>query len=125
MSTNYHTPIATSAAGTSAIVNSPLSEIDIALTNTAGIFGKTAKNISSTETLTDSSTRIQALDPQVATQFVDLPAEASTNPFFIIINTSGAFVIIVRDDATSTIDTLAPGESTLVFSTGVVWRKLR
>ncbi|MCK5609929.1 hypothetical protein KAR91_49105 [Candidatus Pacearchaeota archaeon] len=72
-------------------------------------------------TLTDASEPIQALTPDAARD-VNLPAEAVTNPTFLIANPSGSgFVLTIKDDGGATITTVADGETKLIVPDGVTW----
>ena len=72
-------------------------------------------------TLTDASEPIQALTPDAARD-VNLPAEAVTNPTFLIANPSGSgFVLTIKDDSPAIITTVADGETKLIVPDGVTW----
>lgn len=71
-------------------------------------------------TLTDGDTPIQRLNCNGANRVVKVPASASGNHLFLIINTSGgAYTLTVKSyDAVTTITTLAQGENVLVVPNG-------
>lgn len=73
--------------------------------------------------LTDASPRLLYLDANGANRNVTLPAEATTNHPFVIINTAGAaYNLVVKDDAAVTIITVTQGQTGLVWSNGIAWK---
>lgn len=85
------------------------------------VLAKNVETLSGSKTLTDDSPPIQALTI-TADQDVNLPAEAVTNPFFVIFNDSvSGFTLAVKDDSPATIVEIEDGESALLFSDGAQW----
>jgi hypothetical protein len=79
------------------------------------------ETLAATKTLTDASKTIQYLDPDGADRFVDLPAEATTNPMFNIINTGyqGGRLFVFIDSLA--IAVLKNGHVCRCYSNGVDW----
>ena len=91
------------------------------VTINGAVWGKNIEALSANKTLTDASEPIQVLTPDAARDVI-APAEAVTNPLFIIQNPSGSgFDLTFKDDGLSTIDTIADGETKIFFSDGVAW----
>ena len=85
------------------------------------VLAKNVETLSDDKTLTDASEPIQALTI-TADQNVNLPAEAPTNPFFVIFNDSvSGFTLAVKDDSPATVVEIEDGESALLFSDGAQW----
>ncbi len=82
---------------------------------------KTATTMSGNATLTDASLPIQVFDPDAARD-VSLPAEASTNHMFYIMNIDAVFTLTIKDDSPATIGTIPAGQSAMIFSDGVRWK---
>jgi len=72
--------------------------------------------------LTDASDPIQSLDTNGAARDVTLPAEAATNPVFIIHNAGGdGDDLTVKDDSPATIASISDGEIKTFVSNGTSW----
>jgi hypothetical protein len=88
--------------------------------------GVEAITLSDTRTLTAKDANILFLDPDGANRNVDLLAEDQAEGLsFLIKNTaSGAFNLVVRDDAGSTVTTINQDEWALVACDGTTWRAM-
>lgn len=73
-----------------------------------------------TVVLTDASPVIQSLDPNGAARDLTLPAIATTNHVFIVINrAAGSYAITIKNAGGTTIATCAKDAAVFVFSDGV------
>lgn len=91
------------------------------VTINGAVLAKNIESITGNKTLTDASEPIQALTPD-ADWDVNLPAEAVTNPFFLITNVAGSgFTLTVKNDSPATVTTVADGETKLIVPDGVTW----
>lgn len=80
------------------------------------------QTLSGNLTLVDGDKAIQKIDCNGANRDVTLPAVATTNHVFYIVNSSGgAFTITVKNAGGSTIATVAQGAAGIILSTGAVW----
>jgi hypothetical protein len=88
--------------------------------------GVEAITLSGTRTLTAKDANVLFLDPDGANRNVDLLAEDQAEGLsFLIKNTaSGAFNLVVRDDAGSTVTTINQDEWALVACDGTTWRAM-
>ena len=81
------------------------------------------ETLAATKTFTDTDGPLQYLDPGGASRDVNLPAEASTNNPFIIVNTADAAEnLVVKSDAPATIITIGQNQIGYLWSNGTVWR---
>lgn len=83
--------------------------------------------LSTDDVLLPQSAQFQALDPDGSNRDVTLPAEeASQGLFFIIKNTAnaGGEDLVVKDDAASTVVTLAQNQCSIVACDGSSWTSL-
>lgn len=91
------------------------------VTINGAVLSKNIESLTGNKTLTDASEPIQALTPD-ADRDVNLPAEAVTNPWFLISNPSGSgFTLTIKDDSPATITTIADGETKMIIPDGVTW----
>lgn len=91
------------------------------VTINGAVLAKNIESLTGNKTLTDASEPIQVLTPDVARD-VNLPAEAVTNPFFLIANPTGSgFTLTIKDDSPAIITTILDGETKLIVPDGVTW----
>ncbi len=94
------------------------------VTINGAVLAKNIESITADKTLTDASEPIQVLTPD-ADWDVNLPAEAVTNPIFMIINPSGSgFTLTVKSDLPATITTVEDGETKMIIPDGATWHVL-
>lgn len=74
---------------------------------------KTATTMSGAATLTDASLPIQSFDPDAARD-VNLPASATTNHPFWIVNRDATFALTVKNSGGTTITTVSAGSMALI-----------
>lgn len=113
------TELGTDPAGTATDLKTRLAQVllEAATMNTETLTGN--------KTLTDTDGAIQNLDPGGSSRDVSLPAEATSNAAFIIVNAADAAEdLVVKSDAPVTIVTLKRGQSALLFSDGTTWRAI-
>jgi len=80
---------------------------------------KNVEALTGAATFTDASDPIQSLDTNGAARDVTLPAEAATNPVFIIHNAGGdGDDLTVKDDSPATIASISDGEIKTFVSNG-------
>jgi hypothetical protein len=84
--------------------------------------GVNFESITANKTLTYKDSMFQSLTPDAARDLV-LPAEKDGAVFFVK-NESGSFAITVKDDAASTIETLAAGEACVLACDGTDWKSM-
>jgi hypothetical protein len=107
--------------GASVTASNGVSATEIAING--AVLSQNVETLAANKTLTDSSSPIQSLDPGGAARDITLPAEAATNPYFIIYNAgSGGDDLTVKNDSPATIATIADGEMLSFVSDGVSWR---
>jgi len=81
------------------------------------------ETLAATKTFTDTDEPLHYLDPGGASRDVNLPAEASTNNPFVIVNQADAAEnLVVKSDAPATIVTVGQSQIGILWSNGVVWR---
>ena len=86
------------------------------------VLAKNVEALTGAATLTDASDPIQSLDTNGAARDVTLPAEAATNPVFIIHNAGGdGDDLTVKDDSPATIASISDGEIKTFVSHGTSW----
>jgi hypothetical protein len=78
---------------------------------------KRAQSMTGNVTLTDSDLPIQSFDPTAARDLT-LPAVASTNHAFFVVNRSATYAITVKNAGGTTVATVAVSSSALIFSDG-------
>jgi hypothetical protein len=90
--------------------------------NAAGLANRATVTMTGTLALTDASPAFQFLDPDGVERIVTLPAYATTNPIFTIINT-GLYPLRVEDAANVYVVDVKPDESARFASDGVgIWK---
>lgn len=78
--------------------------------------------LSANLTLVDGDKAIQKVDCNGAARDVTLPAVATTNHVFYVVNVSaGAFNITVKNAGGSTIATVVPGQAAIIIPTAAAW----
>ena len=86
------------------------------------VLTKNIEALSTDKTLTDYSEIVQDLDPNGADRDINLPAEDSKNPYFVIYNSgSGSYTLTIKNDSPATIGTIENDEVKVFYSTGVEW----
>lgn len=91
--------------------------IDHVMSATAYAAYKSATSMTGNVTLTDSDFPIQSYSPTAARDLT-MPAVASTNHAFYIVNRSATYVITVKNSGGTTLGTVAVSSSALYFSDG-------
>jgi hypothetical protein len=83
------------------------------------------ESLSANKSLVDADAALQILTPSANDRDVTLPAEASTNHAYIIVNPSASFNIVVKDDTPTTLETLLEDEAAICVSDGTNWFALK
>ncbi len=82
------------------------------------------EELSGNKTITADYPPVLILDPNNATRTITLPAEAVSKGlmFFILNDGAGSEILVIKDDASSTIITLDFPDNGWVFCDGTTWR---
>jgi hypothetical protein len=87
-----------------------------------GAGGADTRTLAANLTLTDTNGTIQFIDANGANRDVTLPAEATANHMFVIVNTSVAtYNLVVKDDAGVTVATVGQNQIGQLFPNGIAW----